>query len=68
MLDRERADDIAIEALNATASHLRRIVTLGSTALRQVSREFVDLARYYRELAAELRRSTDLHPPNRRGQ
>ena len=38
MLDRERADDIAIEALNATASHLRRIVTLGSTALRQVSR------------------------------
>jgi hypothetical protein len=68
MLDRERADDIALEALNATASHLRRIVTLGSTAFWQVSQEVVDLARYYRELAAELRHSKDLSPPNRRGQ
>jgi hypothetical protein len=57
MLEREleRATDVAFEAVNATAVHLRRIVGFVSTALGRAVREVADLAWDYQDLAGDLR-------------
>ena len=59
MLEQEldRAADVALEAVNATAMHLRRIVGLISAALGRVVQEVADLAWDYEDLAGDLRRS-----------
>ena len=59
MLEQEldRAADVALEAVNATAMHLRRIVGLISAALGRVAQEVADLAWDYEDLAGDLRRS-----------
>jgi hypothetical protein len=59
MLEQEldRATDVAFEAVNATAMHLRRIVGLVSTALGRVAHEVADLAWNYQDLAGDLCRS-----------
>ena len=58
MLARElnRIADIAVEAVNATALHVRRIVAALCTALGRTKREVSDLAWDYRELAGSVRR------------
>lgn len=66
MLDRERANDISLEAVNTTAIHLRRIVALAFTALRQVAEEISDLASYYQDVAVELRHSMGHVPSSKR--
>ncbi|OBA64123.1 hypothetical protein A5647_03460 [Mycobacterium sp. 1100029.7] len=57
MLQRElnRIADIAVEAVNATALHVRRIVGAVYTALGRAKREVGDLAWDYNELAASVR-------------
>jgi hypothetical protein len=56
MLEREldHANDIACEAVNATAMHLRRIAGLVATALARAAHEVADLAWDYRDLAGDL--------------
>ena len=57
MLQRElnRIADIAVEAVNATALHVRRIVGALYTALGRAKREVGDLAWDYNELAGSVR-------------
>ncbi|GBG37594.1 hypothetical protein NJB14197_50480 [Mycobacterium montefiorense] len=59
VLERElnRIADIAVEVVNVTALHVRRIVAALCTALGRTKREVSDLAWDYSELAASLRRS-----------
>lgn len=59
MLERklERATDVAFEAVNATAIHLRRIVGLVSAALGRVAQEVADLVWDYQDLVGDLRQS-----------
>jgi hypothetical protein len=60
MLQRElnRIADIAVEAVNATALHVRRIVGALYTALGRAKREVGDLAWDYNDLAGSVRWST----------
>jgi hypothetical protein len=64
MLERglDPATDVASEAVNVTAMHLRRIVRLVSTALARAVREVEDLVWDYQDLAGDLRRYD--HPSN----
>lgn len=57
MLERElnRIVDIAVEAVNATVLHVRRIVGALGTALDRTKREVSDLAWDYGDLAASVR-------------
>jgi hypothetical protein len=57
MLEREltRIADIAVEAVNATALHVRRIVGAVYTALGRAKREVSDLAWDYNDLAGSVR-------------
>lgn len=58
MLQRElnRIADIAVEAVNVTVLHLRRIVAALCTALGRTKREVGNLAWDYSELAGSVRR------------
>lgn len=60
MLERElnRIAGIAVEAVNVTTVHVRRIVGALCAALARTTREISDLAWDYSELAASVRRSS----------
>ncbi|BBY01313.1 hypothetical protein [Mycobacterium seoulense] len=60
MLERElnRVADIAVEAVNVTVVHVRRIVSALCTALDRTKREVSDLAWDYSDLATSVRFST----------
>jgi hypothetical protein len=62
MLERglDRATDVAFEAVNVTAMHLRRIAGLVCTALARAVQEVEDLVWDYQDLAGDLRRSDRL--------
>jgi hypothetical protein len=52
-----RATDLATEAVNSTAVHLRRVVSHVCAALGRTARELTDMVWDYQDLASDLRRS-----------
>ena len=70
MLERElnRIADIAVEAVNVTVLHVRRIVAALCTALGRTKREVSDLAWDYSELAGSVRRRSSRTATDHRGQ
>jgi hypothetical protein len=57
MFEREldRATDVAVDAVNATAVHLRRVAGLICNAVGRTARELADMVWDYQDLAGDVR-------------